>query len=80
MAAECVAILTSALDSKDPWVCINAVEALGKFDQDAQSRITRLREFEQSPVRELQEAARKSPRMQIEESLSAAGNADDHAR
>jgi HEAT repeat protein len=70
-AIEVLTILTRALDSKDQWVRINAVEALGNFGPDAKAVTARLREFEQSPVRELRDAARKSLAL-IERSSPAA--------
>ena len=45
---------------KDTWVRVSVIEALGKFGSEATAVKTRLREFEQSPVRELKDAARKS--------------------
>ncbi len=57
---EALKILTRGLDSKDKWIRVSAAEALGQFGRDATPALSKLRELEQSPVRELHDAAAKS--------------------
>jgi HEAT repeat protein len=58
--ADSIAILTRGLDSKQTWVRLGAAAALGNFGRDAAAAIPKLRELEQSPDRDLQNAAKKA--------------------
>ncbi len=74
-AAQAAAILTRALDSQDTWVRVAAAQALGKFGQGAGPAIPKLRKLEQSPVRELQDAAKTAiAAIEAELATTAASN------
>ena len=56
-AADAIAILIRALDSRDEWVRRGAAEALGNFGEDAAPAMSKLRTLEHDPAKDVRVAA-----------------------
>jgi HEAT repeat protein len=56
-APDAIAILVRALESGDEWIRRGAVEALGRFGEDAAAAIPKLRSLEQDPAKDVRVAA-----------------------